>query len=513
MTFEDFLKLVLRNIGTILLCVVMGGLAAFGVLKLTPVTYTAQSTAYVRVALAQDNSSAYYSASQLALQKVKAFVPVFTSTPVAETVIKDLNLTETPAGLASKVKATNATGSLTIDVTATASNPDLAQSIADAVVRVSGDQVKLLEGASSPIEVVPMASAALSTITVKPQPLLYVALGLLIGLVIGLGVAVIRNQFDTRVRTAEDVERGFDEPVLGVLPQSKVLSRAEPDIDGDFRASEALRKLRTNLRFVNIDQELRCIIITSPGAGEGKSSVASSLARVMALAGQEVLLVEADLRRPTVGATFGVRENVGLTQVLAGTVPLEDAVASTDTPGLHVLPAGETPPNPSELLGSQRMKDLLGFLRSWYFVIVDAPPLLPVTDGALLTRDADGALVVAAARKTGTEQLRQAIGTVEQVQGRVLGIVLNGAASGRFSRLKYGDPEYGYGSYSSRYGDYRANNAKKPAATDEQAGADGSERPNGHTAKSARGVAPVNGDRPDTPTRRAVSARHVSDHP
>nr|WP_243863856.1 CpsD/CapB family tyrosine-protein kinase [Brooklawnia cerclae] len=339
--------------------------------------------------------------------------------------------------------------------------------------------------------------------------MLYVGIGLLVGLVIGIGIAVVRDQLDTTLRTAEDVERGFNEPVLGVLPRSKVLSRAHPDLQGDFRASEALRKLRTNLRFVNIDQELRCIVVTSPLAGEGKSSVASSLARVMALAGQEVLLIDADLRRPTVASTFQVAKEIGLTQVLAGAVPLEDAVASTETTGLHVLPAGETPPNPSELLGSQRMKDLLEFLRSWYFVIVDAPPLLPVTDGALLAKNSDGALVVAAARKTGTEQLHRAISNVEQVQGHVLGIVLNGVASGRFSRLKYGDPEYGYGLHYDRYGEYRATEAKK--SSQPGSGPNGDEpRHFDEHIDVVGSSASINGSHPDTSTRMEASLRRGS---
>ncbi len=460
MTLEDLLTLTRRRIGTILVCTLLGGLAAVGVLWLTPVTYTAASTAYVRVSMPTDDgtevsANAYYSASQLAAQKVKAFVPVFTSETVAQGVIQKLGLSETPTQLAGSVTASNATNALTINVTATAATPDLARKVADAVVTESAAQVKVLEGEDSPVSVVLMAPSSLSSVTQSPSTLKYLAAGILAGLLLGYVMAFALTHFDRRLRTSDDIARAAQVPVLGVIPESATIARTDSD-SGDFKAEEAMRKLRTNLRYANIDAAMRVIVVTSPLQGNGKSSIASSLARVMALAGQEVVLVDADLRRPTAREIFGVRSPLGLTQVLAGSVGLDQGVFPTEVPGLLVLPAGEIPPNPSELLGSRRMSELMEYLGRERVVIIDAPPLLPVTDAAVLSKSADGVVVVAQAGHTTTDQLDAVLATLDQAGGTLLGVVLNRAASSKLARMRYGDYEYGYGYTSSDYHSYDA---------------------------------------------------------
>lgn len=456
MTLEDLLTLTRRRIGTILVCTILGGLAAAGVLWMTPISYTAGSTAYVRVSLPSDDgtatsANAYYSASQLASQKVKAFVPVFTSETVAQGVIQELGLSETPAELAKSITASNATNSLSIAVTATASTPDLARKVADAVVTQAATQVKVLEGANSPVEVVLMAPSSLSTVEKSPSVPKYVAAGVLAGLLLGYMVAFARQHFDRRIRTVDDITEHTDVPVIGVIPESPTVARSEVK-SGDFRAEESLRKLRTNLRYANVDAEMHVILVTSPLQGDGKSSVASSLAKVMALAGQEVLLIDADLRRPTVREAFSVPGSIGLTQVLVGSVGLDKAIAPTDITGLAVLPAGDTPPNPSELLGSQRMSELLRYLGQERIVIVDAPPVLPVTDAAVLAKSIDGIVLVLQAGRTTDEQLEQSLLQLDQAGGAIAGLVLNKAASSKLARMRYGDSEYGYGYKDSEYG-------------------------------------------------------------
>lgn len=473
MTLADLLRLTRRRIGSIIVCTILGVLAAVGILWITPVTYTAGSTAYVRVSLPSDDgtetsANAYYSASQLASQKVKAFVSVFTSETVAQGVIDELGLSETPTELAKDVTASNATNSLTISVTATASTPDLARKISDAVVTQSAAQVKLLEGASSPVEVVLMAPSNLSTVTKSPSVPKYVAAGLLAGLLLGYMVAFARQYFDRKIRTVDDIAERVDVPVVGVLPDSATIARSDVE-SKDFRAEESLRKLRTNLRYANVDSEMRVILVTSPLQGDGKSSVASSLAKVMALAGQDVLLIDADLRRPTVRETFGASGSLGLTQVLVGSVGLDKAIIETPVPGLSVLPAGEMPPNPSELLGSQRMSELLEYLGQQRVVIIDAPPVLPVTDAAVLSKSVDGIVLVLQAGRTTDEQLEQSLLQLEQADGNVVGLILNKAASSKLARMRYGDSEYGYGYKDSEYG-YRRKKGESVAATVSSAG-------------------------------------------
>lgn len=456
MTLEDFLKLTRRHLVTILVCMLVGGVGAFGLLRVTPTQYTASSTAYVRVTVPTDDgtdasANVYYNASQLATQKVKAFVPVFTSQTVAQAVIDDLKLNSTPSELAGRLTASNATNALTINVTATADTAEQAREISDAVVEKAAIQVKELEGEDSPVSVVLMSPAALSSVVVSPSPVKYLGAGILAGLLVGYVIAFARTALDRRLRTVADIQGRFETPVLGVIPQSGAIARTEPDDAKDFRASESLRKLRTNLRYADVDRELRSIVVTSPAQGDGKSSVAANLAKVMAAAGQQVLLIDADLRRPTVRETFGVASKLGLTQVLVGAVSLEQAVCHTSIEGLSVLPAGEVPPNPSELLGSQRMSELLAYLARDRMVIVDAAPVLPVTDAVVLAKHADGVVMVAASGHTTSDQLAASLEGIEQTGGVVLGVVLNRVASSKLARLRYGDSQYGYG-YGYGYG-------------------------------------------------------------
>ncbi|WP_165363452.1 polysaccharide biosynthesis tyrosine autokinase [Propionibacterium freudenreichii] len=457
MTLRDFLKLTRRRLGTILVCTLLGAVAAAGLLLMTPTTYSAQATAYVRVAMPQtpngaNDSGSYAAAAQLASQKVKAFVSIFTSQSVAESVIKELNLDSTPAELAGRVSASNAANSLTIVVTATGNSPEQARRIADATVTQSAAQVKSLEGANSPVQVVMMAPASLSGITTTPSPVKYLAMGILAGLLLGYALAFIRQHFDTRLRTADDITDRFTDPVLAVLPESRGIARTDAGSNEDFQSAESMRKLRTNLRYANVDHQAKVILVTSPLQGDGKSSVAASLAKVMAIAGDDVILVDTDLRRPSVAATFDLHGPLGLLQVLVDSTKPENALRPTKTDGLSVLPSFDTPPNPSELLGSSRMAALIQELSEDHVVILDAPPMLPVTDAVVLSSLADSVLVVVSAGRTRVEQLEHAVDSIVRGEGKISGIVLNRASSTKLSRLRYGDAEYGYEySYSHEY--------------------------------------------------------------
>lgn len=512
MTLRDFLKLTRRRLGTILVCTLLGAVAAAGLLLVTPTTYSAQATAYVRVAMPQtsdgsNDSGSYAAAAQLASQKVKAFVSVFTSQSVAESVIKELNLDTTPAELADRVSASNAANSLTIVVTATGDSPEQARKIADAVVTQSAAQVKSLEGANSPVQVVMMAPAGLSEITTTPSPIKYLGIGVLAGLLIGYAIAFARQHFDTRIRTADDITDRFNDPVLAVLPQSKGIARTDADSNGDFQSAESMRKLRTNLRYANVDRQAKVILVTSPLQGDGKSSVAASLAKVMAIAGDDVVLVDTDLRRPSVADTFALHGPLGLLQVLVGSTKPESALRATKVDGLSILPAFDTPPNPSELLGSSRMADLIQELSENHVVILDAPPVLPVTDAVVLSHLADSIIVVVSAGHTRAEQLEHAVESIQRGEGKVSGIVLNRASSTKLSRLRYGDAEYGY-EYSSGYSqsEYTADSQKSSARESDSTGyhSDGSTHHHGlgHPTHGAQEIGSFVGAEEDSETRR-----------
>jgi capsular exopolysaccharide synthesis family protein len=223
--------------------------------------------------------------------------------------------------------------------------------------------------------------------------------------------------------------------VVGTVPASTALASDHRLLDpamtsekgNGFALNEAFRALRTNLKFMDVDHPPRTIVITSPLPGDGKSTIACNLAVTLAANGESVVLVDGDLRRPTVARTMGLPGGAGLSDVLAGRVELADVLQRTATPNLFVLAAGSIPPNPSELLGSDRMRRVLEQLSTHAMVIIDAPPLLPVTDGAVLTHQADGALMTISVGKTTYDIAEKAIATLHKAQGRVLGLVLNKA--------------------------------------------------------------------------------------
>lgn len=447
MTFKDFLHLMRRRLVSILICAVVGAVAAVAVLIATPTSYTAQSQAYVRVEPSASKGStadagSYYTASQLATEKTKAYVPIFTSQSVAQAVVRQLGLSVTPDELSSEVSVTNKTDTLTIGVTATSDSPEHARGIADAVVTQSANQVKALEGTRSPVSVVLMTPANLSPVTTSPSWLLWILIGVAAGLVVGLILALIRHGLDSRIRTAQVVVSHFEEPLLAVLPHSRAGGGARPDLGEDPASAESMRKLRTNLRFTGLDHQPRVILVTSPSQEEGRSVVAVGLAKVMAAAGESVLLVDADLRHPSVGRTFGLDTEVGLPELLVGFGTLEDAVAPTSVEGLSVLASGSTPPNPSELLSSERLPQLLARLARRHVVIIDSPPVLPFTDSVVLSELAETIIMVARAGRTAEDDLGRAMELVDPSGGAVASIVLNDTPASKLSRIMYGNPEH-----------------------------------------------------------------------
>lgn len=442
-SIEGLAKLTVRYILTILSCIAIALLVSGALLFMQKPVYMGQTTAFVGVKTEdQMGSSAEYTNTILAQTKLKSYIPLFTSEAVAQRVIDSLGLGMTPAALAQSIQLERGE-TVTVGIRAYASDPAQAQAISDAVVQAVGEEVQRLEPSSS-IKIEKVSSAAVSTSPVSPSKKQYLGAGFLFGVALGYLIALLRSRYDTKIRTGADIEERVDASVLGILPDAAGIQNLEFSLEDDFRTREALRKIRTNLRYANVDKETRSLVVTSSTMGEGKSSVATFLAGVMAEAGMEVLLIDTDLRRPTVATKFKVDGSLGLTQVLAGITNLEQAVQRTSIKGLSIMPAGEVPANPSEVIGSKRMQDLVSYLSKRYFVILDAPPVLPVTDAILLSRICDGVMVVIAAGKTTYQQVETVIESIRNVNGKVLGTVLNRASTKLFSRIAYGDAEYGY---------------------------------------------------------------------
>jgi len=265
----------------------------------------------------------------------------------------------------------------------------------------------------------------------SPKPVQDALLGLAAGFAVGLGAVFLRESLDDRLTSKEAAEHAGGAPVLAMTPLVTSWRRRKPLVvtvtDPASPAAESYRSLRTSLQFARQGQQLRTVMVTSPGVNEGKTSTLANLGVVFAQAGERVLLVSGDLRRPRIGEFFGLDEQKGLTSVLLGQHTLEQTLLPV--PGfarLTLLPAGPIPPNPAELLNSTQIQEILTRLRHHYdLILIDSPPVLPVTDPAILARYADATLILAAAGQTGRADLHRTAEKLDQAGANILGIVLN----------------------------------------------------------------------------------------
>lgn len=295
---------------------------------------------------------------------------------------------------------------------------------------------------------------------VEPTPARNTALGLMVGLVFGLGMAFLYEYLDNTIKTSDELERVLETPVLGLIPAEKFEKderrRTSIVTHPGSAAAEAYRVLRNNLDFINFQHDITTVLVTSAAPAEGKSTVAANLAAGLAQAGKRVVLVASDFRKPTTQQFFGVRNLIGLSDVLTGAHTLKAALQRPrEDMDLLVLTSGKMPPNPSELLGSEKMHALLEELKGWAdWVIIDTPPLLAVADGAAVARFADGVLLVTKGGSSTREAVKRASEMLENVGGRVLGSVVWGLdATGARSGYGYGYGKGTYGGYYS-YADY-----------------------------------------------------------
>ncbi len=435
---RDLLRLVRNHWRGITLITLLCTLLALGWTLLQPKVYSATASGLVVTVGEQDLASAL-AGENLAQSKAVSYESLATSRPVAEGVIDELDLDTTPEQLLERVSTDVPVDTTEIRVTTEALDPTESADLANAWVVALAEQVQELEtggddeDAINRVAVQPLSNASLPLAPSSPNTKLNLALGLVGGLGLGLLYAFARWKMDRRIRSVEEIRETFGTPVLGIIPEDERLADHREIIEtgasggrGHHAFSEALRELRTNLSFVSVDAPPRVVVVTSSMPGEGKSSITANLAVAIASTGRDVVVVDGDLRRPVMTELFGLVPGVGITDVLVGEAEVDDVLQVYDKfPNLQVLGAGRTPPNPTELLASQAMRTMLAELAEDAFVLVDAPPLLPVTDAALLTASADGALVVATAQGTTVDELGKALGNIEQVRGRVLGVVLN----------------------------------------------------------------------------------------
>lgn len=431
MELQTYLTILRKRWLTIAVATVLGvGFAVAASLTMTPM-YRATTQLFVSVQGGVSNNDLLQGAT-FTRQQVTSYTQLVTSPLVLSPVIDDLGLDERSESLAARVSADSPLNTSLINVSVTDDNPAIAAAVADAIAQQFKDVIGELEtpsdGGTSAVKVSIVRDAVAPAGAFAPNLKLNLGLGLLVGLAIGVGIAVLREVLDTRVRSDADVARVTDTSVIGIIPddpeapQHPLIVQSSPH----SQRSEAFRRLRTNLQFLDIADRPQSIVITSSLPGEGKSTTSINVAITLADAGTRVALIDADLRRPSVAKYMGLEGKVGLTTVLIGRASVEDVIQPWGNGYLHVLPAGQVPPNPSELLGSLAMANLLDKLTSQYdVVIIDTAPLLPVTDAAILSKLTGGALLVVGADKLHRNQLAESVGALETVGARILGIVVN----------------------------------------------------------------------------------------
>jgi capsular exopolysaccharide synthesis family protein len=430
-TLQDYLRALRKRWWLVIAGAVVGtGLSVLWVQQLPPVY---QGTVTFFATTPSLDSSSPLQSDQFGQQRVNSYVRLLDSEALAERVVEesdaDLDLTEKEVITAVSGEADLNTVLLTANVRST--SPRRAREIVDSVAVQMPRLVEDIESDSGPAAVLlrRVSGPTLNPDPVGPQTELWIAVGFLFGLGLGVAAALLRGLLDRTMRTSEDLRERLAVPVLGRIPagsskKSPLLSESSEE----WARAEAFRQLRTNLQFVDIEKPVTVLAVTSSLPGEGKSSTAANLAIAFSETGKRVLLIEGDLRRPVLAERFQLVGAVGLTNVLAHQMQLEDVVQQWGSHGLHFMASGPIPPNPSELLGSEAMVKLLAEARGLYdLVIIDTPPLLPVTDGAITAAGADGAVVVVRYGKTHTGDIERALENLRVVDARLLGTVLNRA--------------------------------------------------------------------------------------
>ena len=448
MDLRDYVRTLGKRWRIVVLMALLGIAGAVAATLLTTPTYQAKTQLFVSTTTGSSVSDAV-AGSSFAQQRVKSYAEIIDSPRVLNTVVNDLNLDVSATELASRVKATVPLGTTLINVSVEDTNAEQAAKIADAVSAQFARYVGQIEtptaDGTSLVKVSVVRPAEVPGTPISPRTKLNLALGLIVGLALGIGLALLRESIDTTMKSEDDLEdvartTGQPLPILGSIAKDPAAAKRPLIVHSDPQSprAEAFRQVRTNLQFVDIDNPPRSIVITSSLPEEGKSTTAANLAITLAQAGLRVALVEADLRRPRLATYMGLEGAAGLTDVLVGRAKLQQMLVPWGGLSLSVLPSGRSAPNPSELLGSHAMLSVIRELEQTFdIVLLDAPPLLPVTDAAVMSALAGGAILIVRLGSTTHDQVESGVESLKSVDARLLGVVMT-MGKAKSARSTYG---------------------------------------------------------------------------
>ncbi|WP_164232955.1 polysaccharide biosynthesis tyrosine autokinase [Microbacterium hydrocarbonoxydans] len=450
MELRDYVRILHKNwiLILVLLLLGLGGGTAYALLQ--EPKYVASTQLYVSVRTEGAATGDLVQGTTFARQMVTSYVDVVGTALVLEPVIEELNLDTSVGALASRISATTPLNTVLIDIDVTDTDPERAAKIADAVAQSFSAAVQgtleqpAAEGATSPVQITITEPAAEPTAPTSPNVRMLIILGGVLGLAAGIGIALLRTVLDTRIHTLHDIEHITDRPMLGGIAFDPNATKRPLIVHDDPRSprAESFRTLRTNLQFLDVTSGPRIFVVSSSGPGEGKSTTTANLAIALAETGARVCLIDGDLRLPRIADYLGIEGGVGLTDVLIGRVDTPDALQKWGQNDLYVLASGRIPPNPSELLGSAAMDQVLKPLGEYFdYVLIDAPPLLLVTDAAVIGKKSRGVILAAASGKTKKQELSGTVRTLETAGVDLLGVVVTMLPT-------KGPDSYGYGAYT-----------------------------------------------------------------
>ena len=463
MDLKDYYRLILRNLKVVMVSTLLGIFAAAGItFSQTPI-YQADVQLFVSTPSSALDIGALAQGSSFSQQRVISYAQIINGPATLNPVISALHLSYTETELAKHIKATAPLNTVLIDVTVSDPNAQLAADIANAIGNQFSSTASSLESSSgnSTVKVSMVKNAIKPPKPSSPKKTLNLLLGIVLGFGLGIALAIVRQIFDNTIKNDLDLEElpllaaiGFDEDA-----ETKPLVT---DLGRYAVRAEAFRSLRTNIQFLKSDKKIQIITLSSSLPGEGKTTTSVNLAISMAQSGLKVLYIEGDLRRPRSSKYLKIAAGTsGFTDILAGRISpisqksVNDLLVEWGSDGLKFLPAGNIPPNPAELLNSDKLDQFFDLLRNMFdYVIIDSPPLLPVTDAAILAKKSDGVILVARAGKTRVGQFRGSKESLNAVGATILGGVLNMIPLAARDYDNYGY-RYGYAyGYRRKYGGY-----------------------------------------------------------
>jgi capsular exopolysaccharide synthesis family protein len=447
---RTFLQLLRERWKLIVAVTVLAAMASAALTaRMTP-RYASSVTFYVSAEINTTDPAIAYQGALLSQQAVQSYADLLAGPRLAGSVIRYLGLPMTPSQLAAEVSARSVPQTVLLTATVTDTSARRAREIAAGI----GIQfVRLVSGLERPpgqkhaaVRVTVVAPATLPASPVSPNRVRNVGIAAAFGLLIGIAFAAGRRSLDTTIKSTDQLAAvTAGRAVIGTVPFDSA-ARKHPLVADDGPLGhrlEAYRKISTNLQFIDIDVPHKALLVTSCLANEGKSSTVCNLAIMQAQFGKRVIVVESDLRRPRATSYLGLPNGLGLTDVLVGKAGLSEAIQTWGRDLFDVLASGPTPPSPSDLLGSQRMSQLVDQLRRQYdLILIDAPPVLPFADAVATGPACDGAILIVRYGKTRIPQVQQAVEALSAVGVPILGSVLTMTAARHHPEYRYGYRRY-----------------------------------------------------------------------